>query len=139
MKVFKSGADFAFENYGSAKVNYSEEFESILKIIADKGSYIVWREKWLAYSPAKNKSGHLILDENASVAAMRHELQHLIDDESYGFPGLGWYMQYPAIYRQLKFRGYLAELSFAREKKDFDLARQIIENMRVRRFELLEY
>jgi hypothetical protein len=139
MKTFKSGVDFAFEKYGAGRISDYNEYEKILEAIAKKGSYVSWQKKWFAYSPAKGKPGHLIFDENVSIAVLRHEFQHLLDDEQNGFPGLGWYLQRPQTYWRLEFRGYLAELSFARERQDFDLAHKIIENMRSRRFELLGY
>lgn len=88
MKFLKSGKDHAFEKYGSARENNAQEFAEFLQIVKRKGSNISWREKWLAYSPAKNEAGILILDKNASMASIRHELKHLLDDEANGYPGL---------------------------------------------------
>jgi hypothetical protein len=129
MKSFKSGKDYAFEKYGAARKNNRQEFEKFLQLVESKGGVISWREKWLAYSPSKNEPGRLILDKNASMASLRHELKHLLDDEANGYPGLGWYLQHPLEYWRMEFSGYLVELSFFREQKDFDLGKEVLQKI----------
>jgi hypothetical protein len=134
---FLSGFDHAKAKYGAAHIFYPTEYEQIVKEVADAGGKISWRLGQYGFSPAKNKPGLIILDTDASISAMRHELQHFRDDLRNGMPGLSYYFQRPSLFWQMEFRAYMVELKFAREKRDFDLARKIIEDMKQRRRELL--
>ncbi len=80
--------DPAREKYGAAKDSHPKEFQQVLRSLEIEGVDIDLSRPMMAYSPAKGRSGRFILDENASISALRHEYKHFLDDKAAGYPGL---------------------------------------------------
>jgi hypothetical protein len=81
----------------------------------------------MAYQPSSTagRPGKFILEPDASVAALRHEMQHFRDDLAGGFPGLGSYLSYESFWG-MEYRAYMTEIRFARSHREFGLARRIL-------------
>jgi len=125
--------DPARAKYGAAKDSYMEETAAIFAELRAAGVRIDTTRKALAYNPEQGRPGTLIFDSEASLAALRHEAQHFRDNRDLGFPSLTEFLKSKELFWRMEFRAYLAELSFAREVKDFDLGRAILENARRRK------
>ena len=67
---------------------------------------------------------------------MRHEFKHLLDDQASGYQGVRLMMDSDQFWK-LEYRGYMEEINLARELKEFDTGRKIVEEMRTRRKEIL--
>lgn len=71
-----------------------------------------------------------------SIGALRHEYRHMLDDFSLGHPGMRIIADNDKFW-ELEFRGYLEGLNLAREIKDYDAGKLIIDEMHQRRMEIL--
>jgi len=139
-KFFCSGEDHAFKRYGAGKLSHPVEWEKMLFEMETNGVEIEFQENVFAYEPnIKGKAaGKLVIDRNSSISALRHEHQHFLEDRANDYPGIAFYL---SDYKQFwggEFRAYLVELKFAKENKDVDLARKIIQDMKRRRQEIRE-
>jgi hypothetical protein len=79
----------------------------------------------------------LVLDPDASIGALRHEVRHFDDIAIGGYRDLGYYYRNLDEFWRLEFRGYMEEINLARQAREFGAGRQILEQMRARRLELL--
>jgi hypothetical protein len=79
----------------------------------------------------------LILDPDASIGALRHEVRHFDDIAEGGYRGLGDYMQNLNEFWRIEYRGYFEEWDIARRLGDESAVARILEQMRARRKELL--
>ena len=79
----------------------------------------------------------MVLDPDASIGALRHELQHFRDVQAAGSPGLGSYYADLPEFARVEVRGYLREIDTARATGHADLVPQIVEQMRQRVREVL--
>jgi hypothetical protein len=53
----------------------------------DMGVSVVSRPGTMAFEPAFGQPGRLLLYPDASIGALRHEFQHVVDDAALGIPG----------------------------------------------------
>jgi YD repeat-containing protein len=125
---------------GPATLSHPDELASILTRARDMGVGVRYEPGRLAYEPAlrSGNPGTLILDPDASIGAVRHEWRHALDDAQLGHPGFGLMADSEAFWR-LEYRGYMEEISLARQTRNFDVGRQIVDEMRARRSEILGY
>ncbi len=102
------------------------------------GIDVKYRAGTLAYEPALQSGNpdRLILDSDASIGAARHEVRHMLDDVDMGYPGFRLMEDSQAFWR-LEYRGYMEEINIARETRNFDAGRRILEEMRARRMKIL--
>ena len=134
--VFRSDADLLRARLGPARLSHPDEYASIIKELEDAGVEIEWGDS-LAYSPATGGPGKMKLERDASIAALRHELQHFRDVQAAGFPGLAAYYQDLPEFARTEVRGYLKEIDTARATGHADLVPEIVEQMRTRVKEVL--
>ena len=121
---------------GPAYLSHTDEYNSILSNAKEMGVTIEFRGGTLAYDMELGKPGKLIIDPEASIGALRHEYRHVLDDFELGHPGMRIIADRYKFW-ELEFRGYLEELNLARQIKDYDAGRFILEEMRQRRREIL--
>ena len=133
---FLTTDDPAREKYGAAKDSHPEEYARILQILRENGVEIDQSRPMMAYSPAKNRPGRFIIDSEASIAALRYEFKHFLDDKAAGYPGLKFYREDDQKFWEMEFWAFAEELKFAREQKDYDLTRKIVKLMRERKSEI---
>jgi len=136
--AFLSDADLLRARLGPAEVSHADEYASILRQLREAEVDIDFRPGSLAYSPTRGGPGRIILDPDASMGAVRHEFRHFLDIQEAGFPGMGPYLANPKEFWRLEFRGYMEEINLARQLRDFETGRKIVEQMRARRLELLQ-
>lgn len=130
-------ADPLKERLGPAKVSHPEEYAVILQALEEGGVEIVFRAGQLGYSPVDGRPGRMILDPDASIAAIRHEFRHFTDIRDAGFPGLARYCANPKEFARLEVRGYLEEIRIAKRLGHADLVDGIVDQMKQRIRELL--
>lgn len=128
--------DLLFVRLGSANESHPAEVDSIEMNLVLRGVEVIFRTGTLAYSPSENDPGRMILDPEASIAALRHEYQHFLDDAAEGFPGMSHYLRNAALFAKIEKRGYLREIETARETGNDDLVPAIVAQMRRRVHEL---
>jgi len=68
---------------------------------------------------------------------LRHEVRHFDDISAGGYKGLGHYYQNSSEFWRLEFGGYMEEINMARQAREFGVGRDILQQMRARRMELL--
>jgi len=136
-KQLNTYGDFLADAIGPARITHPKEYNAILKEANALGIEVEFRPGTLAYSPSlsRGKPGTLVLDPDASIGAMRHELRHAKDDKDSGYLGFG-NMENPSNFWRFEFRGYMEEIKVARELKLFDVGKKIVEEMRERRAEI---
>ena len=134
---FRAEADLLLPKLGPARVSHPEEFERILEHLEKASVELVIRSKCLAYSPATGQPGRMILDEEFSIAAIRHEYRHFLDHHAMGYPGLRPFLEDFRLFARFEVRGYLEEIRTAREMKHGESVKKIIEQMKSRVRELL--
>jgi hypothetical protein len=128
--VLPSNGDPLRARYGPARESHPEEWNQTLKELKDAGVDIDHRPGSMAYSPARESPGRMILDPDASIGALRHETQHFRDIRAAGYPGMGPYLMDPLARWRLEFRAYMEEIKFARSQRDFESARELLRLMR---------
>ena len=123
---------------GPASKSHPEELDSILNHAKELNVRVEFRPGTLAYEPSlsSGKPGRLILDPEASIGAVRHEYRHMLDDMEMGYPGFKLIADSEAFWK-LEFRGYMEEIRIARQLRDYDAGRFILQEMRARRMEIL--
>jgi hypothetical protein len=108
-----------------------------MHMLEEKGVQLDPRPGHMAYSPNTGGPGKLILDPEASIGALRHEVQHFLDVEAGGYKSLSHYFANPAERWTLEFRAYTQETKIARQIRDFDIGRAIVKQMREVRAKIL--
>jgi hypothetical protein len=135
--VFQASEDLLLERLGPAQISNPEEYASIMEVLEAAGVNIDTRPGNLAYSPSTGRPGRIVLDPETSIGALRHEYKHFLDNQSAGFPGLGYYYRNVTEFAKLEVRGYLEEIMTARQTGNEDLVPRIIMQMKSRIRKLL--
>ena len=138
--LLKNDADPIFDLHGPGRLSHAAEWERTLKQLRAEGVEIIHREGVMAYgpSPASGRPGQLLLDENASIGALRHEARHYKDDKQLGFPGAIKYFQEPGLRWQTEYNAYLEEVQIARQARRFDIGHNLVKNAREEKKYLVE-
>ena len=86
--AFNSGGDRLFNALGPARINNRHEYDQIMSDLRRNGVEVSFRTREFAYGPASSsgKPGNMVIDPDASIAALRHEYGHYLDDDRLGFP-----------------------------------------------------
>ena len=74
--------------------------------------------------------------EEASIAAVKHEYRHFLDDEANGYLGLSYYIKDNDIFFEYEKRGYEEGLKIARENGFEQEEKEILEEIELRRREI---
>ena len=102
---------------GPAKVNNVEELQRIEKDVINKGGQIIFlkNSEKMVTNVSKGKPGVIEVDENISIAALKHEYRHFLDDLENGCPGMSYYLKDNDIFYEYERRGYMEELEIAKQ------------------------
>lgn len=130
-------ADLLKERLGPASESHPEEYAGILQELEEAGVEVAFRAGQLGYSPDEGRPGRMILDFDASIAAVRHEFRHFKDARDAGFPGLAYYYANPKEFARMEVEGYLEEIRIARKLGHVDLVDGIVNQMKQRVREIL--
>ena len=127
MRFGKFADDPARDYYGSGRESHPVEWQTILDHLKEEGVEIRYRKNALAYGLSNNgKPGQLILDEDASYSALKHEYQHYLDDKANNFPGgRVYYDPSNGIRKQMETNAYDVEIEMARKQGNTDLATEL--------------
>ncbi len=143
---FKSGKDVMKRVLGPAWKSHPYEYDAWIRFAKEMGAELdisnpLRPAGTLAYNAGKKGqgAGMVILDADASISAVRHEMGHLIDDAERGFPGYSFYYD-PAnkgVLWAMERLQYVREIKFARSLGYRKEAQELIRIARDRRFEIL--
>jgi hypothetical protein len=134
--VFRSLADPVFDVLGPAKLSHPDEFARSIAEVKRAGISVKYRRGTFAYGPAPSsgKPGQLIIDPDASIGALRHEMQHARDDIEGGFLGMKKWFSNPDFRWELEQKAYQHEIDIAMQLGDNNLLNKILSNMENERF-----
>lgn len=121
---------------GPGRLSHADEWAVTMSRAEGMGGTVVSCPSTMAYEPALGSPGRLLIDPDASIGALRHEFQHIVDDAALGHPGLRVMADSNQFWR-LEFRGYMQEINTARDILDFDAGRAILQERRQRRMDIL--
>ncbi|MBS9463281.1 hypothetical protein KIM67_12760 [Flagellimonas sp. 389] len=87
--TYRSLGDPVKDILGSGRLSHTDEWNKLIKEIEDAGGEVKFSPGRIAYSPGvtKGSPGQLIIDQDASITALRHEHRHFIDDQAAGYLG----------------------------------------------------
>lgn len=130
--LLKNDADPVYDLLGPGRVSHPQEWEETIAMLKEEGVRVVFRAGVMAYGPdsAPGQPGQLILDPEASIAAMRHEAQHYADDKALGFPGSATFYKNPLLRWRMEYAAYRQEVLLVRQLKAFDIGFQLVGNAR---------
>lgn len=135
---FHSYGDSLWKKLGSAKDNNPEELEDIINLIESKGGKIEFHKESgrMVTDVYKGHPATIKIYENASIAAVKHELRHFLDDEANGYPGFSYYIKDNDVFFNYEKRGYEEELIIARKYGFKQEEKEILEEIETRRREI---
>ena len=124
----KFEGDPARDHYGSGRDSHPAEWQAIIDQLKAEGVEVRHRDGTMAYgaAPTAGRPGQLIIDENASYSALKHEYQHYLDDKAMGFPGprVHYDPAHPAR-RQMETKAYDIEIELAKKQGNQPLADEL--------------
>lgn len=135
---FKCYGDHLRNKLGSAKDNNKQDLDNIIKDVEGKGGKVeLMRDSSnMVCNVFKGRPGEIIVDENISIAGLRHEYRHFLDDIENGCPGLGYYLKDKDKFFEYEKRGYLEELEIAKKMGYTEIEEKIINEIEARRREI---
>jgi len=128
MKFGKFEDDPARDHYGSGRESHPAEWQAIIDQLKAEGVEVRYRKGTLAYGPdsESGRPGQIILDEDASYSALKHEYQHYLDDKANGFPGSRVYYENKNNERsRMEADAYDVEIEMAKKQGNTDLANDL--------------
>ncbi|HET9501896.1 MAG TPA: type VI secretion system tube protein TssD [Hymenobacter sp.] len=122
----KNEADPVRDILGSGRESHPQEWEATLAMLRREGVEVTYRPGVMSYWAVEGQAGRMLLDPDASIAALRHETQHYLDDKALGHPGMGHYFEDSAARWQLEYNAYMKEIAFVRELREFPTGKQLV-------------
>ena len=135
---FHSYGDHLCKKLGSARENNHDELDEIIKSVESKGGKFEFHKEptRMVTDVYKGHPATIKMYEEASIAAVKHEYRHFLDDEANGYPGLSYYIKDNDIFFEYEKRGYEEELKIARENGFEQEEKEILEEIELRRREI---
>ena len=124
--LLKNEADPVRDLLGPGQQSHPQEWQQKLNMLREEGVEVTYREGVMSYWASEGRPGRMILDPDASIAALRHETQHYLDDKALGFPGMGLYFENQAARWQLEYNAYMKEISFVRDLREFPTGTKLV-------------
>ena len=91
--LLKNEADPVYDLLGPGRVSHPQEWNETITRLEREGVEISYREGVMAYWAKEGEPGRIIIDLNCSIAALRHETKHFLDDKALGYPGMGYFFE----------------------------------------------
>jgi hypothetical protein len=109
--------------HGAGRDTHPQEWEDSIQRARDAGVEVRFQSGSMAYAPGTmpGNPGQLIIDPDASIGAMRHEMRHLLDDQAQGWGGFRQ-MYDPQHAYQMEYRAYMEEINYAESIGDHESA-----------------
>ncbi len=128
---FNSQADPLLDSMGSARRSHPAEYRAIMKDLDDNNVAVKNGGDSIAFSP--NTSGgrlgnEILLPNNFSISALRHEYGHFLDHKALGSPRYIEYFKKPELIVSTERRQYLGEIRTARQVGDKNARKTLIQN-----------
>ena len=135
---FHCYGDFLREYLGSAKDNHFEEFSKIREEVERLGGKLILLKDNtnMTCDVSLGNPGTIKVDENISIAGLKHEFRHFLDDMDNGNPGLAFYLMDNDRFFLYERRGYEEELMIARDLGLKDAEEKILNEIEKRRREI---
>jgi hypothetical protein len=124
--LLKNKADPVHDLLGPGRVSHPQEWNETITRLKQEGVEISYREGVMAYWAKEGEPGRIIIDLNCSIAALRHETKHFLDDKALGYPGMGYFFENQNARWQLEFNAYKVEIKLVRELREFQIAKQLV-------------
>ena len=141
--IMKSGEFHCYGDYlrdimGSAKDNNPEELEAIKKDVEEKGGKLILLKDntKMVTDVYQGEPGVIKVDENISLAGLKHEYRHFLDDLDNGCPGLAYYLKDKDAFFDFERRGYEEEIKIAQKIGAKDAEKKIRGEIKKRRKEI---
>lgn len=136
--TFYCYGDYLRDVLGSAKDNHPNELRKIEENVRTKGGDVVYLKNntKMVTNVSKGKPGVIEVDENLSIAAMKHEERHFLDDLENGCPGIAYYLRDNDVFFEYERRGYEEELEIARNLGYTEIVKKIEGEIEKRRREI---
>ena len=136
--TFHTYGDYLRKKLGSAKENYPDELQEIEDSVKKYGGEIVYLtdSSKMVTNVRKGKPPIIEVDEKASIAGIRHEYRHFLDDMNNGNPGLAYYLRDPDKFFEFEKRGYEEELVIAKALGYNEIVTEIEQEIEMRRKEI---
>lgn len=132
--------DYTYEISGRAIDSHPEEVAEMKRVLEENGIELRKPENnTMAYSPAVSEfhKGQMIISDEASIGAWRHEYQHFLDDMASGWKGFRL-MEDPHINWKMEYRAYMKEIKYAKKNKRYDIAKKILQEMKDTKRDILK-
>ena len=136
--TFHCYGDYLRDKMGSAKDSNPEEFEEIKNDVESQGGKLILLKNntKMVCNVSKGEPGVIEVDENISLAGLKHEYRHFLDDMENGNPGLAYYLFDRDAFFNYERRGYEEELKIARKFGYHEAEKKILGEIEKRRKEI---
>lgn len=129
--------DYLRDVLGPARLNNKKELEAIERDVKMKGGSIRYLDNSkMVTNVSKGSPATIEVDRNISIAGMKHEHRHFLDDLANGMPGIGYYISHPEKFEEFEMNGYREELEIARDLGYNEIYKTIVNEMNKRRAEI---
>ena len=136
--TFYCYGDYLWDEIGSAIENNRDELETIIEAVKNKGGSVIFTENEgrIITNVFKGRPGEIVAPYDVSIAGIKHEYRHFLDDLDNNCPGLAWYLQNTDEFYRFEIRGYEEELAIAKEKGYIEAEKKIRSEMKKRKEEI---
>ena len=137
-ETFHCYGDYLRTVLGSALQNNPEEVDQIIAEVEQCGGTIRFlrNNTKMVCNIAFGIPGEIEVDDNISIAGLKHEFRHFMDDMENGNPGIGYYLRDQDVFFEFEKRGYEEELKIAESLGLNDIAESIRNEIEKRRREI---
>lgn len=126
---FNSREDPMHEVMGSARENNKEELQQILDHLKEMGVSVKYRKGQYGYEIiGKGVPGEIVIDEDASLSAWKHEYQHAINDYNVGWSSKR-ILKKPMTRYNREMAAYQVEIDLAKKLGREDMVKRLEANL----------
>lgn len=122
----KSEADPVQALLGPGRLSHPEEWNATLAMLKQEGVEVSYRSGAMGYWAVAGEPGRMLLDPDMSIAALRHETRHFLDDKKLGFPGMGYFFLNLEERWKFEFNAYIEEINLMRSLREFDTGQKLV-------------
>lgn len=122
---------------GAGKQTHPDEWQSHIEDAESHGIEVRHRPGAIFYTPGlrRGQPGQLVIDDDASISAMRHEMSHVQDDKNAGWRGFEGVYDKDFLWASEE-RAYRLEIDYAHQVGRADLAAELTKLMAERRTDI---
>lgn len=126
LRILRTIDDPMREVTGAGLISHPNEIKVIIEDLENSGVEIEYRPNAMGYmpSPTRGKAGKLVIDEEASYSAWKHEYIHFTDDREDGYIGLRAFADSEKC-KQREMHAYDVEIELAKEARRPDIVERL--------------